>query len=333
MGLIAIAANPASGRDIRRLVSSATVYSNREKTNTIERIILAACQLGKHKVMIMPESYYFGEQIIKKLEKDLKEIAAGTIIIPDLPVTDSLMDTCNFAGYAKEQGASVLIVMGGDGTSRAAAKSGSEVPLISLSTGTNNVFPEMAEGTIVGMAASALADGTALSGECCSRCKQIEIFKNGELADIALVDAVFSGYTYSGSKAIWSREDIHRVIASRCHPASIGFSSLLGGIFTITPEDDFGAVTDCASGEPNLRTALAAGVITPFRLENARKIPINETVTWVMDRVGMIALDGEREVRWENGDEIGIRITRNGPIRVNLYQALESAQRNGYFKM
>ena len=29
MGVIAIAANPASGRDIRRLVSHATVYDNR----------------------------------------------------------------------------------------------------------------------------------------------------------------------------------------------------------------------------------------------------------------------------------------------------------------
>ena len=45
MGLIAIAANPASGRDIRRLVSYATVFNNREKQNIMEREIgRASCR-------------------------------------------------------------------------------------------------------------------------------------------------------------------------------------------------------------------------------------------------------------------------------------------------
>ena len=48
MGLIAVAANPASGRDIRRIVSSATVFNNREKQNIVERMILAATQMGEH---------------------------------------------------------------------------------------------------------------------------------------------------------------------------------------------------------------------------------------------------------------------------------------------
>ena len=51
MGLIAIAANPASGRDIRRLVSYATVFNNREKQNIMERVILAAAQMGEHRFL------------------------------------------------------------------------------------------------------------------------------------------------------------------------------------------------------------------------------------------------------------------------------------------
>ncbi len=38
-----------------------------------------------------------------------------------------------------------LIILGGDGTSRAVAKSINETPIISISTGTNNVYPEMLE--------------------------------------------------------------------------------------------------------------------------------------------------------------------------------------------
>ena len=45
-----------------------------------------------------------------------------------------------------------------------------------------------------------------------------------------------------------------------------------------------------------------------------------------------IDLDGEREVRFDPGDEITIRITRNGPLRVVLDAALSSVQKNGYFR-
>mgnify|MGYP006072981239 CR=1 FL=1 len=74
MGVIAIAANPASGRDIRRLVSHATVYDNREKANIVERIILAAYQMGHHTSCIMPDSYGFGVRINRRLVEDLLEL-------------------------------------------------------------------------------------------------------------------------------------------------------------------------------------------------------------------------------------------------------------------
>lgn len=333
MGLIAIAVNPASGRDIRRLVSKATVYSNKDKANTVERIILTANQLGNHRFILMPEPSQLALQLARNLESEQHVLPEGTITSPTYPITESLLDTMEFARYAEDQGATSLIVLGGDGTSRAAAKSDFTLPMIALSTGTNNVFPEMAEGTNVGMVVSAIADGAVDLNTCTYRSKRIDIYKNGEFTDIALVDAVFSRTSYSGSKAIWEREDMERVVVSRCHPSSIGFSSLLGSIYQISPQEDGGAVADCTDGTPNVRTALAAGVITPFRLENVRKIEMNETLSWEMDHVGTIALDGEREVRFDPGDVIEIRITRNGPLRVVLDQALSSAQEHGYFRV
>ena len=94
-----------------------------------------------------------------------------------------------------------------------------------------------------------------------------------------------------------------------------------------------GAAADCTEGQPNVRTALAAGVITPFRLENIQKIPMNTPVSWTMDHAGTIALDGEREVRFDPGDEITVRITRNSPLRVILDAALSSAQEHGFFTL
>lgn len=42
MSSIGIIANPASGKDIRRLVSYATTIDNQEKVNIVKRIVLAA---------------------------------------------------------------------------------------------------------------------------------------------------------------------------------------------------------------------------------------------------------------------------------------------------
>jgi predicted polyphosphate/ATP-dependent NAD kinase len=60
MASIGIIANPASGKDIRRLVSHATVIDNNEKINIVERIVLGAQALGVEKVFVMPDSYNMG---------------------------------------------------------------------------------------------------------------------------------------------------------------------------------------------------------------------------------------------------------------------------------
>lgn len=331
MGLIAIAANPASGRDIRRLVSSATVFNNREKQNIVERIILAASQFGKHRFCIMPDSYHFAEKINAHLMEDFHSIPEGMVYMPDLPFSNGQKDTTRFAEYAREKEADVFIVLGGDGTSRVAAKGVGQVPMISISTGTNNVFPEVAEGTVVGLAAAVLASGTVKSEDCCSPCKRIEIYLNGEFCDIALVDVVFSDYAYSGSKAIWSREDINRVVVTQCHPASIGFSAIAGCRLIVSAEDDCGAVAECGNGKPNTRVSLAAGVVTPVEILSVKKAAFDQALVYRMEGSGTLALDGEREICFRAGDEVTLQIRRNGPRRVDIKKTLSAARQKGFF--
>lgn len=333
MGLIAIAANPASGRDIRRLISYATVFNNREKQNIVERVILAAAQMGEHRFCIMPDSFHFAERVIAHLVEDLRSVPEGLVYLPDLPCSDGQEDTTAFARYAEEQGADVLIVLGGDGTSRAAAKGLDRLPLIPISTGTNNVFPEVAEGTVVGMTAAALASHIIPAEDCCQRCKRIEISLNGKFQDIALIDVVFSSCLYSGSKALWNQEDMNRIVVTQCHPASIGFSALLGACTIVHPEDEWGAMAVCGGDAPNTRVALAAGVVTAAALSHVCSVPLYEPLTFQMDQSGILALDGERELRYRAGDTLTLNITRRGPRRVALASALALAQAKGFFRM
>lgn len=332
MGTVAIAANPASGRDIRRFISHATVYSNREKANIVERIILGAYQIGNHKICMMPDSFGFGYRINKRLAEDLLEIPEGIIFTPDLQTMDDQTDTTHFAEYSEKEKYDVLVVLGGDGTSRAAARGVKNIPLISVSTGTNNIYPDMMEGTIVGLAAGAAASGKIDVDACSRRSKCLEIYKNGEYADLALVDVVFCDSLYSSSKAVWERDEVNKIIVTQCHPASIGFSALPGTQCVIGAEDDLGVSVDCVAGEPNVKGAITAGILSDFRLENRKILKLGESVPFCMEMPGMLALDGEKEVSFRRGDTIEIRLTRNGPKKVDIREALVLAQEAGLFR-
>ncbi len=184
---IGIIANPASGKDIRRLVSHATVIDNNEKINIVERIVLGAQALGVERVYMMPDSYNMGYRVEDALNT-CNELKCDINVINILRF-DGMEDTVNAAKFMEENNVGCIVTLGGDGTNRAVAKAVKDTPLISISTGTNNVYPVMMEGTVAGMAAAAVASGRFDKRLFIRRDKRIEIYKDGELIDIALIDA------------------------------------------------------------------------------------------------------------------------------------------------
>jgi predicted polyphosphate/ATP-dependent NAD kinase len=214
MASIGIIANPASGKDIRRLVSHATVIDNNEKINIVERIVLGAQALGVKKVFVMPDSYNMGYRVEDKL-KSCNELKCEINIVNMLRF-DGMEDTVKAADYMeKNNEIRCIITLGGDGTNRAAARSIKNTPLITISTGTNNVYPTMLEGTVAGMAAAAVASGRFDDSKFVTKDKRIEIYRDDELIDIALIDAVISKDVFIGSKAIWNTDTIEKIFVTR----------------------------------------------------------------------------------------------------------------------
>ena len=80
MSSIGIIANPASGKDIRRLVSYATTIDNQEKVNIVKRIVLAAQSVGVDQIYFMPDSFQFGWIVIDDLEIDGKLTASCEVL-------------------------------------------------------------------------------------------------------------------------------------------------------------------------------------------------------------------------------------------------------------
>ncbi len=329
MSSIGIIANPASGKDIRRLVSYATTIDNQEKINIVKRIVLAAQSLGIDSVWFMPDTFQIGYTVISDLSMDEKLHIDCKVM--DIPLTATAEDTTRAAAEMEKMGVGCVIVLGGDGTSRAVAKGLKDTPLLPLSTGTNNVYPTMVEGTVAGMAAAAIAR-MPNPKDCCIQDKRIEVYKNNIFLDIALIDAVITDDLWVGAKAIWDAEKLKYILVTRCHPASIGFSSAAGCLRIVEDSDPFGfAVTLGEAGE-GILAPIAAGVLAPLNYLKAELVPLEVPMEMGLEWDCMVALDGERELRGKKGDRLAFLVTRRGPWRVQIKRALEKAVELGLFK-
>lgn len=118
-------------------------------------------------------------------------------------------DTLEATKIMKDQ-VNAIIVVGGDGTNRVIAKASENVPIKPISTGTNNVFPYMIEATIASEAVVAIATCIVKSEEGTYKTKRVEIFEDGELKDMVLIDAAATRHFFVGSRAIWKPEYLKR---------------------------------------------------------------------------------------------------------------------------
>ena len=330
MASIGIIANPASGKDIRRLVSYATTIDNNEKVNICKRIVLAAQGLGVESAYFMPETFMLGYAVKDSLESDgVLSLSLGVL---DFEIEAAMEDTVRSARMLEELGVGCIVVLGGDGTSRAAAKGITKTPMLSISTGTNNVYPAMMEGTVAGMAAAAVA----LMDEpysCCIHDKRITVRVNGEARDTALIDAVVSDDFYAGAKAIWDPERIRRIVVTRCHPATIGFSAVAGAYRIVEDTEDIGFAVELGAQGEGVLAPIAAGVLTPVHVSASRTLALGEEYRFTAESRCMIALDGEREVRVQPGDEVSMTVERDGPWRVLPRKALQRAAELGMYRL
>jgi predicted polyphosphate/ATP-dependent NAD kinase len=330
MASIGIIANPASGKDIRRLVSYATVIDNNEKVNIVKRIILAAQNTGVSEILFMPDTFNIGYAALDELEHQGVLTLRGEVL--EMPLRASASDTTEAAREMQRRGAGCIVVLGGDGTSRAVAKAETTVPLLPISTGTNNVYPRLVEGTVAGMAASAVAQFDN-PRQCCIHDKRIEVYLNGRLADIALIDAVLSNDLYAGAKAIWHVDNLRRMVVSRCHPATIGFSAVAGSMRILRDTDEGGFALSFGTPGKRIRAAIAAGVVAELSVREERLLADGQSLRVPLEKSGMVALDGERELKVKEGEELSFRVCRNGPWRVDMNAAIETAMRLGMYNL
>ena len=332
MTTVGIIANPSAGKDIRRLISQSRFVSNQEKINILRRVIKGLAAVGVSEVLLMPD---YG-RIAQEAVSNLNEIISVRFL--DMTILNSERDTVTAAKLMEKHGASAIVTLGGDGTNRAVALGTCEVPIMPLSTGTNNVFPFLIEGTLAGMAAGTVACHLVKRELCAPRCKKMNVYKRRDMAmdlvDTALVDIAISTETYVGARAIWDINTVSEIFLAVAKPDSIGLSSIGGLIDPISETDSHGLhiEIDKQIDSKYVSAPLTAGNIAKVGIKNiSHMMPSHPYV--VKKSPCTIALDGERSIPLRGGDSVTIVLTGDGPPVIDPHKTLEIvAQNKIYFK-
>lgn len=327
--MIGIIANPASGKDIRRLVAQGTVFDNMEKVNIIQRILVALEWASLRNVWVMPDSF----QIVARAQQGLKRNLNIDFPVNYLPMdlNNDQTDSTQAARLLEEMGASCIITLGGDGTNRAVAKGCGEVPLIPLSTGTNNVFPQMLEGTVAGLAAAMAVAGPAGDLAKIQSTKLLKIYCNGMEVDSALIDVVVTRDRFVGSRAIWDPERIEEILVTVARPDNIGMSAVAGSFHLIGAHEAKGLYIRTGKGGFDTWAAIAPGIIRQVGIKEHREIYPGQRVP-IVTKPGLLALDGERELAVGISDLVEVELSEEGPKLVDVGETLAAAVKRGLFQ-
>ena len=321
MSLVGIIANPASGTDIRRLVAYGSIFNNQEKVRIVRRILLGLEAAGVRQISYMPDYYGIVERALDslKISMDISPLVFKT--------KADQRDTVRAAEMLMKDAADCIITLGGDGTNRVVAKGTCHVPILPVSTGTNNVFPYMIEGTIAGLAAGLIATGKVSRKEGTFTSTWLEVVTEGQPVDIAIVDAVVCDDIFIGSRAVWKMDKIRQVFLNRSNPASIGFSSIGGMLRSITPADPFSMHLKLGSKGQPVTAPIAPGIVETVSVETMQLMSPGQEVDIIFNPC-VLALDGEREIEIKRGQQATIRLGTDGPLVVDVDRTMAVAMRN-----
>jgi predicted polyphosphate/ATP-dependent NAD kinase len=321
-GTVGIIANPLAGKDVRRLVSSASAVSDSSKIGIVRRAIVAALDGEVERVLVAPDCRSVSERAVDGLnDSRIEMIDEITYGLPS--------DTIVMARHFQAEGTGALIVLGGDGTHRDIAKGWLDAPMVSISTGTNNVFPRYTEATLAGTAAALVATRSVPLDHAARQTSVIHVvFADGE-SDLALVDIALIDGAFIGSRAVWEPGRLRELVACIAEPASVGLSAIAGLVHPLHRYEPGGVHLTFGAGGAIVRAPIAPGTFVDVPVRLTQVLADGDSVT--LTGPGVLSFDGERD-RVLVGDEAAMLIIgRTGPMVIDVDRTIEAAARAHHF--
>ena len=327
---VGLIVNPVAGRDIRRLTGGASVSSNYAKRRTATCVLEGLTLTDDAEVLVMPDNAGLADRIVDDAPEDL------TVNLLDMTVTASGEDARNAAERFSEE-ADAVVVLGGDGTNRDVAHGIGDVPVVSISTGTNNVIPTAVDGTVAGIATGLIASGAVPAEETTIRHGTVEAAVNDGseerrirgLATLGVMDQQFVG-----TRAILDPEDVVGCVVSRASPSEIGLSGIAGGLAVHRPDDPGGIgfqLGTASEPQQEVHAVTVPGVLSRIPVEEYRTLDDGEAFEFDV-ATGVISADGERELEVRDAS-VRLRPVADGPRLVDIDAVIERGAKEGLFRV
>jgi predicted polyphosphate/ATP-dependent NAD kinase len=326
-GIVGVLANPASGKDVRRLVAYASPTSDAAKIGIVRRAILGAIGGGAKQVLVAPDSHQIAQRAMADLELNTSVGPLAAVELLDEAVFGTRDDTKAMARRFASEDVSALIVLGGDGTIRDVAMGWEAAPLVALSTGTNNVFPRFVDATVAGMAAGLFAIGVDRSGY---QAKVIRVsFSDGRADTLALVDLALTDSPFVGSRAVWEVSSLRGVIACIAEPECIGLSAIAAMLHPCQRRAPGGVVVDLGLGGEMVTAIVAPGIVAVVPFRSVRHVKFDEPI--LISGPMVLAFDGERDCDLPDGTTATVSIVPDGPFVIDPELVVRNAVAAGWF--
>lgn len=326
---VGLIANPASGHDMRRLISGASVFTNTEKVHVVRRLFSGFGAVGVARVLVMPDSAGLSLGISRAAAQHRPQLAGPW---PDIEVLEfeqrnSAVDSMIAAQEMVARGVGALVVLGGDGTARAVASACGDTPMLALSTGTNNAFGITVDGTVAGLAAGLVSTGACAVAEACYRAKKL-IVRHGQHTEIALVDMAVIDQDRVGARAVWDPGLVRELAVTFAEPHAVGLSAVAGAVSPCGRREPFGRLLRMGDGRTVL-AALAPGLMRSVAVAEHAALPPRQPMELSTSH-GVIALDGEREIVFHaGGPRPTVELSLHGPLVIDVEATMALAARRG----
>ncbi len=323
---VGIIVNPNAGKDIRRLTSASGQTSDAVKIGIMRRAAAGAIEMGAERIVFSSDTHHLAERAVEGLD--------GVIEFLDNPLSGSHLDTVAAARTMCKEQVGAVIALGGDGTCRDVATGWPDVPLIAISTGTNNVFPTAVDGTTAGVAAALVATGAVPVEAVSRRAKRVALRIDSPAAasvvhEHALVEAALIDTAFVGARAVNDPATIRWVVACIANPASTGLASIAGRVHPVDRNEPGGVLIRLGSGGRQVRVPLAPGTFTTLDVDTVE--PLDPSMSIDLPGGGILAFDGERTTPVAADSTITVSIETSGPRLLDVDTTLSMAAEDRRF--
>jgi predicted polyphosphate/ATP-dependent NAD kinase len=315
-----------SGRDIRRLVAGASVFPIAEKVNTVARVLAGCGALGIERALVSVDLSGISAGLVRAIDTRRAGVDPpwpAVEFLADDPITGTAADTTAAVGRMVDAGVGAIVCLGGDGTARLAAAGAGDIPLLALSTGTNNVFPVTAEGTVAGLAVGLIASGTVPFEDTTDRARLLEVSTDGQ-RESAVVDVAVTTAAHVGARALWDPALVVELFCSFAEPGAVGLSSIAARVCPTPRTAGHGVHVSLASpgreATEIVEAPIAPGLVREVGIASWRRVEVSTPID--VRAAGALALDGEREIVLGAGGRARVVLRDQGPRCIDIGRTL-----------